>query len=196
LLDRAAAALASITSGQFALTREGAPAVLDPETGTTFTELTGVFQTPDQGQATVKVSLFGNTAEVQILWLPEGNQISNPLTGGFVSAPEAIGQLNVAAIIANGDLATALKDSLQNVTLVGIEPLDEATTYHLKGEADGAQLAVLSAGGLTAGVTYPVDVWMDTTTAYPRQVRVTEADDSGWLFELFALNEPVEIKAP
>lgn len=196
LLDRAAAALPAITSGQFALTREGAPAVLDPQTGATFTELTGLFQSPDKGQATVKIGLMGQSAEVQIFWLPEGNQISNPLSGSFVAAPKAIGELNVAAMLANGTFATALKDSLQNVTLVGTEPLNEATTYHLKGEATGAQLAVVSAGGLTAETTYAVDVWLDTTTHYPLQVHVTETAESGWLFELFALNEPVEIKAP
>ena len=194
-LDRAAQAVSGLTSAQFTLTREGKPAVLDVSTNTTFTEATGKYQAPDRVSATLKVSLFGNVVSVETLWLPEGNYISNPLTGSFQPAP-ASATFNGAAIFAASGIPSVLKDGVHNTTLVGTETIEDVETYHLRGEADGAQLASLAAGVLTAGTSYPVDVWMKTTDWYVVRLHITEPDGNGWLIDLFAINEPVEIKAP
>ena len=194
-LDRAAQAVTGMTSAQFILTREGQPAVLDDSTNTTFTEATGMYQSPDRVSATLKVSLLGSVVSVQMLWLPEGNYLSNPLTGSFEQAPSSATFNGVAMFTASG-IPGMLKDGIQNATLVGTETIEGVETFHLKGEADGAQLAALTAGALTAGTSYPVDVWMKTADWYVVRLHITELDGNGWLIDLFDINEPVEIKAP
>jgi hypothetical protein len=184
-----------MTSAQFILTREGQPAVLDDSTNTTFTEATGMYQSPDRVSATLKVSLLGSVVSVQMLWLPEGNYLSNPLTGSFEQAPSSATFNGVAMFAASG-IPGMLKDGIQNATLVGTETIEGVETFHLKGEADGAQLAALTAGALTAGTSYPVDVWMKTADWYVVRLHITEPDGNGWLIDLFDINEPVEIKAP
>jgi hypothetical protein len=183
-----------LKSAQFTLTREGAPVPLDPQTGTAFTEATGHYQAPDRVSASTKVSLGSAVLEIKWLWLPEGNYVTNPLTGGWTTAPEIA--FNGANIFGAAGIAAILKDGLQNITQVGAEKIDETDTLHFKGEADGAQLAALTAGTLTSGTAYPVDVWLLPTTAEVVRVRITEPDGNGWVIDLFALNEPVEIKAP
>jgi len=194
-LDRAAQAISGINSAQFVLLREGQPAVLDPSTNTTFTEATGKYQAPDRVSATLKINLLGNVVSVQTLWLPEGNFISNPLTGRF-EQPPAGATFNGAAMFAENGLPGMLGDGIQNATFIGTETVEGVETYHLQGEADGAQLASLTAGVLTAGTSYPVDVWMDTNDWYVVRLHITEPDGNGWLIDLFAINEPVEINAP
>ena len=194
-LDRAGEAALAIKSAQFILIREGTPAVLDPATNTTFTEAAGKYQAPDRVSATVKVTLFGSVVSVQMLWLPEGNYLSNPLTGAFDEAP-AEASFNGVAMFAAGGIPGVLKEGIQNATLVGTETIEEVETYHLKGEADGDKLAALTADTLAAGTSYPVDVWMSTTTHNPVRLHIAEPDGNGWMIDLFAFDEPVEINAP
>ena len=207
LLDRAAQAVATWSSAQFALVREGTPAVLDPATNSTFSEAVGQYQAPDRVSATVKVSVGTTVLQIQMLWLPEGNFVTNPLTQLWTAAPPD-SALNGAALFGPAGIARVLRDSIQNVMLVGAgeaglsgdQPFTEIVegqqTYHLKGEADGEALALLTAGGLTAGTSYPMDVWMETATANIVRVRITEPDGNGWRIDVFAINEPVVIEAP
>ena len=194
-LDRAAAATLAITSAQFTLTREGAPVALDPSTGTTFTEAAGKYQAPDRVSASVKVTVLGSVLSLDMLWLPEGNYVSNPFTGAYEQAPAAA-TFNGMAIFGADGMAAVLKDGIQNVTMVGTETVEDVETFHLKGEADGGKLSVLTAGALATGTLYPVDVWMDATNYYVVRIHVAEPDGNGWQIDLFAFNEPVEIKAP
>jgi hypothetical protein len=194
-LDRAAQAVLAMTSAKFTLVREGAPAVLDPQTNTTFTEASGQYQAPDRVSATLKVSVLGNVVSIEMLWLPEGNYVSNPFTGAFGEAP-AEAQFNGAALFKADGIPAVLSDGLQNTTLVGAETIEDVETLHLSGEADGAKLAPLTAGALAAGTLYPVDVWIETATANLVRLHITEPDGNGWLIDVFDIGQPVDIKTP
>lgn len=195
LLQRAAQAFSAMESAQYRLAREGAPAVLDPATGTTFTEAVGAYSAPDRVSARVKASVLGNVIEIQMLWLPEGNFISNPLTQTFQPAP-AGARIDGAALFGPQGIPAILREGIENPALVGVETVEGAAAYHIRGEADGARLAPATAGALTAGVMYPVDVWMAVATSNLIRVRIAEPDGNGWLIDLFAINEPVDIQAP
>ena len=195
MLDQDAQAVLAMKSAQFTLTREGAPAVLDPQTGTTFTEAAGQYQAPDRVSAKVKVTLFGSVVEVEMRWLPEGNFVSNPLTGQFEAAP-AGAAFDGAALFKEGGIPAVLKDKLQNPKLVGEEKVEDVETYHLSGEADGEELSALTAGALTSGTMYPVDVWIEKATSNLVRVHIAEPGGDGWLIDLFDVDQPVEIKAP
>jgi len=55
---------------------------------------------------------------------------------------------------------------------------------------------VVTAGALTGDTSYPVDVWIDPATSNIVRLHITEPGGNGWLTDVFAINEPVELKAP
>jgi len=195
LLDRAAGAMLAMTSAKFKLTREGEPATLDPSLGLTFSEANGEYQAPDRVEATIKVGLLGNVVEIQMLWLPEGDFMTNPLTQTFLPTPPEL-SFDVAALFAPEGFPAVLQDGIQRAEFVASESLEGFETDHLRGEADGATLAPLTAGALTPGILYPVDVWIETATGNVLRVHITEPNANGWLIELFDIDVPVEISTP
>jgi hypothetical protein len=195
MLDRAADAVLALQSAQFRLAREGAPAVLDQATNLTFSEAAGQYQAPDRVAATVKASAFGAVLEVEARWVPEGAFLSNPLTGQFGPAPANLG-LNGPAIFGDAGMPAMLRGGVQNLTFVGAETLDGVAVDHLRGQADGGELAALTAGALSPGALYTVDVWLEQATANPVRIHITEPDGSGWVIDLFDFNTPVTIVAP
>ena len=96
-LRMASEAMAGIQSVQFSLDREGNPVILEPTLGLQFVSATGSYEAPDRVHAKVKTDIGGNLLELDLLWLPEGNFMSNPLTGTFGPQPEGI-PLNPVAI--------------------------------------------------------------------------------------------------
>ena len=195
MLDRAAGAMLAMTSAKFKLTREGEPATLDPNLGLTFSEALGEYQAPDRVAATIKVGLLGNVVEIRMLWLPEGDFMTNPLTQTFLPTPPEL-SFDVAALFTPEGFPEVLRDGIQRAEFVASESLDGFEVDHLRGEADGATLAPLTAGGLTPGILYPVDVWIEAATGNVLRVHITEPNANAWLIELFDIDVPVEISTP
>jgi len=102
----------------------------------------------------------------------------------------------LAALFGAEGIPAVLKGGVQNPKLVGEEKIEDVDTYHLSGEADGKVLAPLTAGALTEGTLYPVDVWIEKATSNLVRVHITEPENNGWLIDVFGFNEPVEITAP
>ena len=80
--------------------------------------------------------------------------------------------------------------------LAGTEKIRDKSTLHLKGEVRGDKLNPLMGSTLKPELMYPVDLWMEEQSANPVRIHVTEPDGNGWLIDLFALNEPVDIPTP
>ena len=80
--------------------------------------------------------------------------------------------------------------------MVGTEKIRDKSTLHLKGEVRGDKLNPLMGSTVKPELMYPVDLWMEEPSADPVRVHVTEPAGNGWLIELFATNEPVEIPTP
>ena len=80
--------------------------------------------------------------------------------------------------------------------LVGKEKLQGKDTLHLKGEVSGEKLNPLVGSTLKPEFMHPVDMWMEEKSARPVQVHVSEPEGNGWLIELFAMDEPVDIPTP
>ncbi|MGH2619252.1 MAG: LppX_LprAFG lipoprotein, partial [Anaerolineales bacterium] len=194
-LDRGAQAMLDMQSAKFTLIREGEPATLDPSLGLTFSEASGAYQAPNRVEATIKVGLLGNVLEIRMLWLPEGDFMTNPLTQTFLPTPPEL-SFDVAALFAPEGFPLVLREGIQQAEFVARESLEGSEVDHLRGEADGATLAPLTAGALTPGVLYPVDVWMEQSTGNVLRVHITEPNENGWLIELFEIDVPVEISTP
>ena len=197
LLNQAADATLGAKSLVFTLQREGEPVLFDAATGVKFSEASGEYQAPDRVHAKIKALFGGTLLELEMFWLPEGVITSNPLTGGYTRLGTAPAFDAVAALSKDGILGV-LK-TLDNVTQVGAEKIEDVETDHLRGEMDqsklvdptGALRALMPSPGL-----YAVDVWMDITTARIVRLSLTEPGGSKWLMDLSGFDEPVEIKAP
>jgi hypothetical protein len=195
LLSKSGDAVLAMKSAKFTITREGAPAVLDATTNMTFTEVNGEYQAPDRVSARVKVTLFSNVFEIRLLWLPEGNYMSNPLTNRMEPLP-ANTAFNGAALFKPEGIPAVLKGGIQNPILVGMETIDSVIVYHFSGTSDGAVLSPLTAGALTPGTSYPVNIWTAKASSDIVRFHIAEPDGNGWQIEVYEINVPVEILAP
>jgi len=195
LLSKVGDAVLAMKFAKFTITREGAPAVLDATTHMTFTEVTGEYQAPDRVSAQVNVTVLGHIFAIQLLWLPEGNFMSNLLTGQMGPMPADAG-FNGAALFLPAGIPAVLKGGIQNPKLVGMETIEGAAVYHFSGTADGAVLSPLMAGALTPGTLYPVNIWAQKSSFRLVRFHIAEPDGNGWLIDIYDINVPVEIQAP
>lgn len=194
LLGQAADNALRVSTLRFTLTREGAPVLLDPATGTRFSEASGEYRAPDRVRAKAKVSLGGFIATIEIVWVPEGVYASDPLSGAFVRL-RSVPALDPAALFGPAGVASVLRDGVRNPTLVGTEKIDDTDAYHLRGEVDGARLRVLT-GGVAVEGTHKVDIWIDRARLRVVRLHDLEPPGSGWQLDLSDYGAPVEIQAP
>ena len=195
-LNRVADAVLKLKSAQFTLTREGTPAFLDEKLGITFTNAQCSYAAPDRVSCNVKVaSKGGQIIQITRVWVPEGTFQSNPLTRQFAKAPPD-SSFNGAVLFARTGIPEILRTSVQKPQLVGTETVRDKATLHFKGEVRGDKLSPLMGSTVKPELMYPVDLWMEEQNSNPVRIHVTEPAGNGWLIELFAANEPVEIPTP
>lgn len=194
LLEQGAQAMQDLKYAKFSLVREGEPVLLDATLGAKYTEGTGEYQAPNRVHAKVKVRVGTAALSIDMIWLPEGVWATNPLTGAYTKM-ETAPALSASAMLGKEGIPGILSASLRNVKLVGSEKIEEADTYHLRGEADGPKLTILT--GILVEGTHTVDVWLDKGTSNVVRLHDSEPGGAaGWLFDLWDFNKPVEVKGP
>jgi hypothetical protein len=196
-LNRAADAVLKLKSAQFTLTREGMPAFLDEKNGITFTNAQCLYGAPDRVSCNVKISSkTGTVLQLTRVWVPEGTFQSNPLTRQFGKVPGDAG-FNGVVLFAKTGIPEILRTGVQKPQLVGnIQQIRDKSTVQLKGDVRGDKLNPLMGAILKPDQMYPVDLWMEEQSANPVRIHVTEPEGNGWLIDLFAINEPVDIPTP
>jgi hypothetical protein len=195
-LNRVADAILKLKSAQFTLTREGTPAFLDEKNGITFTGAQCLYASPDRVSCNVKIaSKNGTILQVTRVWVPEGTFQSNPLTRQFGKIP-ADTSFNGVVLFARTGVPDILRTGVQKPQQVGAETIRDKSTVHLKGEVSGARMNPLIGGTLKSDAMYPVDLWLEQSSAEPVRMHVTETAANGWLIDIFAVNEPVDIPTP
>ena len=194
-LNRASDAVLALKSSRFSVKREGTPAVLDEKNGITFTLAECVYAAPDRVSCDVKVTLKNGTVlQLTRVWVPEGTFQSNPLTRQFGKAP-ADSTFNGVLLFAKTGIPDIMRTGVQKAQAVGKERVQNRDTLHLKGDVSGAKLMPFISS-VKPDLVYPVDLWIEETTATPLQIHVTEPDSTGWQIELFGINEPVDVPTP
>jgi LppX_LprAFG lipoprotein len=195
-LNRAADAVLKLKSAQFTLAREGTPAFLDEKNGITFTVAQCSYAAPDRVSCNVKISSkSGTVLQLTRVWVPEGTFQSNPLTRQFGKAPADSG-FNGVVLFAKTGIPEILRTGVQKAHVVGNEKVRDKSVVHLKGEVRGDRLNPLMGAILKPEAMYPVDFWMEEQSADPVRIHVTEPEGNGWLIDLFAINQPVDIPTP
>ena len=194
-LNQTANAILALKSDQFVLKREGAPIVLDEKKKITFTSAACAYSAPDRVSCNVKVSLKdGTIVKVKRVWVPEGAFQSNPLTQELGKSPAD--SFNPVLLFAATGIPEVLRTGFQNGQVVGKEKIQNRDAIHLRGEVSGEKLNPLAGSTLNPERAYPVDLWIDETSANLARIHVTESEGNGWLIALFGANEPVHIPSP
>ena len=193
-LNMASTAMADVQTAQFSLAREGAPLVLDPTLGAQFLSATGQFQAPDQVHASVKADISGNILDVDLLWLPEGNFMTNPLTGAYMPLAAELPLNPTEMFDPDVGFSHILLTSVDDPAVVGTETIEGVETHHLTGTAEAEEVAVLAPMGLTG--TFGVDLWVDTETSRVVRIRLTEEAGDATVLDFFDYDEPVDIPSP
>ena len=194
-LNQTANAILALKSARFVLTREGAPVFLDEKKKITFTSATCAYSAPDRVSCNVKVSLKNGTiVKVKHVWVPEGAFQTNPMTQEMGKSPAD--SFNPVLLFAATGIPEVLRTGFQHGQVVGREKIQNRDAIHLKGEVSGEKLNPLAGSTLNPERAYPVDLWIDETSANPVRIHVTESEGNGWLVELFGANEPVHIPSP
>ena len=103
---------------------------------------------------------------------------------------------NGVALFARTGIADILRTATRNPQLVGKEKIQGKDTLHLKGEVSGDKLNPLLGSTLKPDYMHPVDLWMEEQSSRPVQLHVSEPEGNGWLIDLFAPDEPVDIPTP
>jgi hypothetical protein len=195
ILSKAGDSVLAMKSARFSILREGESAMINAETGMAFLEASGEYQAPDRARATCKVTLLSAVLEIEMYWLPDGNYMSNPLTGQLMPAPAGLG-INIATLFSPEGIPAVLKTGIQNTQRVGDETIEDVPSIHIRGEADGAVLGPLMAGALQSGTLYPVDAWVAKADWNLVRFHIAEPDGSGWLIDLYDINADIQVQLP
>jgi hypothetical protein len=196
LLARSADVMKQVQTVQWAIQREGSPIEVYPDMGLTTLGGEGVYQAPGQVHAIVKVQAGSMVAEAEILWTPDGVYFKLPPLQPAFTLIELPGTFSPADLFSTETgIPYILTEKLTDAKLVGEEDLDGTMTNHITATAQGEDLSSLVGGAVGSG-TATVDLWIDQKTDEILRIKVTEADGSGWVVDLFAYGEPVEIPVP
>ena len=196
LLLQAADAMGEVETLQFVLERTGEAVMIDPDTGLSMLGANGVYRAPDSVYAVVTGEVMNMVVEAEVLWLADGIYFKlPPLLPDFtpIDLEATFDAANIFA--ADTGLPYVLTKELQGLKLVGEETIEEFNTYHITAQAEGQKLNTL-VGPIVLSDMATVDVWIDKATGNVVRFQITEDDESGWLLDFFAFDEPVEIPSP
>ncbi len=175
----------------------GRPVALDAAGTTLLGGMSGDLVRPDELQAVVQVAQGALRASVSTISLAGRQYLSEPLTGAW-SCLEPGAVFDPILIFApDQGLDALLGSGLQEVELVGEEPIDGQPQLHLRGSVDAAQ-AQTALPGLLAEGPVELDLWADTATLRLTRLRMLSnpTDPTTWTFSFSAYDQPVSIEAP
>ena len=199
IVQRAAKGMAGQSTLRFTIDIAGAPAMLNPALRLSLRSAEGMFARPDR--MGVHLKLVGPVAiEADMIALGDKQYITNFLSKEWEPLPAEIGFNPAVMFHPEFGLEKTLGGGLDDAELVGVEAIDGAQAYHVKGRIDGSRLGRMS-GGLIGTGTVDVDVWVDPQTfAVHKIVLVDPTTDPGnpsiWTMTFSKFGEPVTIEAP
>jgi len=195
-LKKSADAMLATKSAKFGLKRLGKPAIFNEAMKLTFTKATCEYKAPDRAHATIQVGLAnGNQMQLERIWVPEGIYQTNPVTKQYVKAPSDV-TFNVVVLFQADGIPKVLRSGIQKAQIVGHEKLEDEDAVHFKGEADGKMVAPLLADMIPADKFYPIDIYTDPKTYYPRRLTMDVGDGDAFEIDLFGVDQPVDVKSP
>lgn len=193
----AAEAMATVTSVEFRLARDGAPIYIDEFERIALDSLRGQFAVPTRAQAELSVTVNGNLAtRLGAVAIDEEVWISNPVTGDFETLPAGY-DIDPSRFFDPEDGWRPLLAALGDVTIVAIDDRG-GERYHVRGTAPAAQVSNITVG-LVRDQDVEVDLWIHPTTSLVTAAEFETAIDgerSRWTLELSRYGDSFVIEPP
>ena len=196
ILSKVVERVGAVTSFHFRLEHEGgfSPIPL----GLKLRTADGDIIVPDRMQAKLEAEAAGTLVRVEVIGIGEEGWITNPFSREWQPLPEGT---TISAIFDPAAGISAVANSLENVSVVGVENVGGRDTYLLEGHVDSG---VLEAAAPIAepGLTVTVKVWADIEDYTIRQVRLEgpfAPDEPPAIVRILILSkfdEPISIEPP
>lgn len=198
---RAGQAMAQVQSFHFAITVEGGPAYIDPESSLSLRSMEGDLVRPDRVQARLKVGAAGLAViELRFIGIGQDQFLTRPITGQWQPLPAGWGFDPTILFDPEQGIEAVLKRA-QWQAQVGEERVGKARCYHLHGSAQGKDMAPITAWTIVAEQV-EVEAWVGKGDSLLYQLRITEPpqEEGGhpiiWLLAFSAFDQPVTIERP
>ncbi|HRQ38184.1 MAG TPA: LppX_LprAFG lipoprotein [Chloroflexota bacterium] len=203
IVQNAADRMNTLPGFRFDISREGAPAYLDPDNILSFRRATGAYVAPDKALATVRVIGPGLITDVNVISIAETQWQTNVATGEWEELPPNWGFNPAVLFDASVGLPTILTNDVSNLQLGEPQNLKgnggpDQLLYYLTGDVAGERLYTMS-GTLIGPQAVTVQMWIAPETFELVRVVVTEpepGEPSIWQVDFANYGEVVEIQPP
>ncbi len=199
IVQRAAKAMLDQSTLHFKIEIGGAPVTINPTLGLSLRSAEGDFARPDRMGVHLKiVSLV--SIEADMIALGDDQYLTNFLTGEWEPLPAEFGFNPAVMFHPEFGLEKTLEGGLDDAALAGVESIDGAQAYRVKGSLDGARLQFMS-GGLIGTGRVEAELWVDAETFIVRRTVLIDASvdpekPSTWTLTFSKFGAPVTIEAP
>jgi outer membrane lipoprotein-sorting protein len=200
VLANASDRMANTQSMRFDLRVEG-KTFIDPAQTIQLVSARGVMARPDRVDVEFQARLFGaGTVTIKMVTVGNASWTTNLLTGKWETAPEEFGY-NPAVLYDNQNGLGPVMGKLQDVKVVGIETVDDRTTYHIAGNGTEAVMDPLTANTME-GDQIGVELWIDGETWDLLRVVLKEPesasnpDPATWTMHLTDHDKQVSVEPP
>jgi hypothetical protein len=197
---RSGQAMLQIQSMHFKVDISGATVMINQTALVSLRSVEGDFARPDQMGVHLKVIAAVAAVEADMIALGNDQFITNFLTQQWEVLPPEFGFNPAVMFDPQYGLEQTLKNGLDNAQLLGIETIDGAAAYHIKGSIDGSRVQVMG-GGLLSTSTLEAEMWVDGSTFLARKVILTDggkdpSKPSIWTLTFGSFGKQVNITAP
>lgn len=203
LIEQTAVRMTDLAGFQFDISRDGAPAYLDPDNVLSFRRATGAYVAPDKAAATVRVIGPGLITDVDVISIGQQQWQSNIATGAWEQLPENWG-FNPAILFDEAvGLPAILTADMRDLQLTEPQKLADGPDpsqllYHLTGTVDGQRLYQMSSS-LIGPEAVAVQLWIAPETFELVRVLITEPEPeepSLWQVDFSHFGQLVSIEPP
>ncbi len=187
-------------SAHFRLSLSGKPVALDASGVTVLNSIEGDLRRPDAVLSILNITLGSAISEIRTVSLAGKQYTTNPITRQWMCLPPG-STFDPAVLFAPGiGIEALLVDHFTDVTLVGIETINDRPHYHLRGTLPAEQLRAISLNLLGAGPV-AADVWADQSTMRASRVVLVDTDTdpatpSTWTLEFSDYDKTVDVREP
>ncbi|HEY4687970.1 MAG TPA: LppX_LprAFG lipoprotein [Anaerolineae bacterium] len=200
IIQRAATVMLDQDTLHFKVEIGGAAVTINPGLGLALRSAEGDFVRPDRMGVHLKIVTPVAAIEADMIALGDEQYLTNFLTRQWEPLPAEFGFNPAVMFDPEHGLEQTLKGGLDDASLAGVESIDGAQAYRVKGSLDGARLQVMS-GRLIGTDRVPVEVWVDAQTFLVRRTVLIDASKdaekpSTWTLSFSKFGEPVTIEAP
>ncbi|HLF27594.1 MAG TPA: LppX_LprAFG lipoprotein [Anaerolineae bacterium] len=200
VVQRAANAMLDQSALHFTIAIEGKPVTINSALGLSLRSAEGRFVRPDRMGVHLKIVASLAAIEADMIALGEEQYLTNFLTQAWEPLPAEFGFNPAVLFHPEFGLEQTLAGGLDGAANAGVESIDGAQVYRVRGSLDGARLQFMS-GGLISTGRVDVDVWVDAQTFVVRRTVLVDAttdseQPSTWILTFSKFGEPASIEKP